>query len=179
MFSSFSSFKKGVFVKKAFSFFFALCLVMGAALFTGCDLDGDEVRVAELSGNWISAGGDHFIVDTTNNTFSYWFGTEPSYGDGSMDYKGNIVGEVLADKTLLQSKYGYLTIQITYAGEYGPTVGKYFVIHWKELTPSAVEEAGAYKEGGNNNGMDSIAEAEAEYTVDNGYFGMFGAYSKE
>jgi hypothetical protein len=172
--------------KKAAPFFFVLCLVLGMAALSGCKTDGElprfgpRINGAEFSETWKSTGGDQFIIDTAANTFTYWYGEgSPDYGESSMDYKGDIVGEVSDDVTLLQSEYGYLTIKITQAGAYGPTVGKYFVIHWKELTPGTVAEGGAYKEGGNNTGMDTITAAVAEYTVDNGYFDMFGSYAKE
>jgi hypothetical protein len=168
-------------------FFLLVAVQCAAFVLVGCDDGstddvprfGPKVTGAELSGTWKSSYDDKFTIDTTANTFSYSLGDTPDYGTESMDYKGNIVGEVLADKTLLQSKYGYLTIKITNAGGNGPTVGKYFVIHWKDLTTNTVQEAGAYKKDGQNKGMDTPAAAAAEYTVGNGYFEMFGTYTKQ
>jgi hypothetical protein len=141
---------------------------------------GPKVEGAELSGTWTAVEGDSIKIDKDSNTFTYWFGNTPDYTGGySMDYSGNIVGEVLADKTLLQSKFGYLTIEVTAAGVYGPGVGKFIAIYWKDLSSSGtVKEGGPYKETGNNSGTATIAEAEAEYTVENGYFDRTGTYSK-
>jgi hypothetical protein len=159
------------------------------ALFSSCDLDDDDgtiprfgptVSGVELNGIWASTLGDSIKIDKDNNTCSYWFGAAPEYSDPySMDYAGTIVGEILADKTLLQSKFGYLTIKVTDAGGYGPDVGKFFVIYWKDLSSGSVQEAGAYNATGNNSGMTTIAEAVAEYTVANGYFGILGIYEKQ
>jgi hypothetical protein len=157
-----------------------------ALLFAACPMEPDEgvsrfgpkVSGAEFSGTWTSNSGDQFNINTTANTFTYSFGSTPDYGDMSMDYSGNIVGEVLADKTLLQSKHGYLTIKVTNAGGYGPTVDKFFVVHWKDLTSGSVKEAGAYKQGGQNTGVDTAEAAAAEYTVEKDYFGMYGVYGK-
>jgi hypothetical protein len=165
--------------------FLGVCLVMGILGFIGCDTGGDEdetvprfgpaVSGAEFSGTWGSEAGDSLKIDTSANTFSY-SGADPDWG---MDYAGEIVGDVLADKDLLKAKWGYITFKVTTAGAYGPTVGKYFVIHWKELTPTTVMEAGAYKADGQNSGMDTADAAATEYTVENDYFDMFGAYSKQ
>jgi hypothetical protein len=95
-----------------------------------------------------------------------------------MDYKGDIVGEIENDPGLLQCEWGYITLKITNAGSWATaTEGKYFVIHWKNLTASSVQEGGAYKEGGKNSGMDTVEAAENEYTAENGYFSQPGTYS--
>jgi hypothetical protein len=168
----------------------AVFLVLAlSVLFIGCDptTNGDppqrfgpKIAGAELNGTWSSIYEDQFIIDKEALTFTYWYGAgeEPDYsGEESYDYAGNIVGEIASDPSLLQCEWGYITIQITNAGENGPTVNKYFVIRWKDLTASSVKEGGAYKAGGSNGGMDTMAEAEAEYTAENGYFGTFGTYS--
>jgi hypothetical protein len=154
-------------------------LVLALGVLFGCDpsTNGDP---AEFSGKWTSTEGDQFIIDKVAYTFTYWYGTgEPDYGTDSMDYKGAIVGAVATDLSLLKQESGFITIKITQSGEWGPSVGKFFVIHWKELTASSVREAGAYKNSvpNNNGGMDTVEDAENEYTVPNGYFNGFGTYT--
>jgi hypothetical protein len=154
----------------------ALFLVLGV-LFS-CDTTTNST--GEFSGKWVSTGGDQFIIDKDNLTFTYWYGTgNPDYGPSSMDYTGTIVGAVAGDLSLLKQEWGYITLHITSSGDFGPTVGKYFGIHWKNLTDSSVEEAGAYKSTvpNKNSGSDTLAAAVAEYTVENGYFDRFGTYS--
>jgi hypothetical protein len=165
---------------KGFPFVLVLCLVATALVFAGCPTDSENKNEdAEFSGKWVSTGGDQFTIDLQANTFSYWYGSgEPSYGPESMDYKGDIKGPVLSNKNLLKNGSGYLAMQISSAGDWGPTVGKYIVIFWKDLTDKTVVEAGPYKAGGNNSGMDSVEAALAEYTVENGYFDMTGTYTK-
>jgi hypothetical protein len=153
-------------------------LVLALGVLFSCDstTNGDP---AEFSGKWTSALGDQFILDKDALTFTYWYGTgEPDYGAASMDYKGTIVGDVANDLSLLKQEWGYITMKITNSGGVGPTVGKYYGIHWKDLTASSVQEAGAYKNGStNNSGMTTQQGAKTEYTAENGYFGTFGTYS--
>jgi hypothetical protein len=127
---------------------------------------GPKVAGAEFSGKW-ETQYDYFTIDKSTKTFYYYDG-----GWGS-DYTGTIVGQVAADLSLLQSSYGYLDLYITAngGGNYTPTVGRFYVIHWNKLTSSSVEEGGAGVAGGNNNsGMASLEAAIAEYTAGNGYF---------
>ncbi|MDR2144248.1 MAG: hypothetical protein LBP29_07755 [Treponema sp.] len=176
--------------------FLALCV-----FFAGCDTPtngnpprrfGPNVAGAEFNGSWKSEGSygtDQFKIDTATSpkTFTYWFNSAtgpglvgaPDYtGTSSMDYQGNIVGEIESNPGLLKCEWGYITLEITSAGPYGPAVGKYYVIHWKNLTTSSVKEAGAYRNGSSyNSGMDTPAAAVAEYTAEKGYFGMTGTYS--
>jgi hypothetical protein len=169
-------------VKRIFSLVAAV--LFAVLVITGCDTsDGDDLA-AELSGTWKSAGGDQFLVDTSSSpkTFTYWYGAgQPDFtGSDSMDYKGEIVGDVAANPNLLRSQWGYIVIKVTNSGGYGPTVGKYFAVHWKNLTAASVEEAGPFKLGSiYNKGIDTAAAAKTEYTAENGYFGQFGTYTKQ
>jgi hypothetical protein len=154
---------------------FALLFAVGCSNTTSSSDDvpgfGPKVDAATFAGTWTSTGGDGFIVNTM--TFAY----EPEgYG-----FSGNIVGAVAADPSLLQSEYGYLTIQITADTGWGKEIGKYYVIHWKDLTSSSVQESSATSTDYTdpiNNGMSTLEEAVTEYTVDNGYFGYYGTYTK-
>lgn len=133
----------------------------------GCDAatgpTGDS-----LVGVWSSSGGDGFTV--TNKMFIYFS------WDGGIGYYGDIVND-----PDLTAESGYMVVRITYrVNSWDPEVGKYFTIHWKTFSGDGVREAGAYKTGSAyNSGMDTLAEAEVEYTVANGYFGLYGEYLRE
>jgi hypothetical protein len=169
----FSLLKERIMARKFGFLFLGVCLVMNTLGFFGCKSESEDGQVSSLVGSWKSEAGDG--LDISETTFSYK-SSDPTWG---MDYSGEIVGAVLADKSLLNAQWGYLTFKVTASGEWGPTVGKYFVIHWKELTPTTVMESGAYKADGQNSGMDTAAAAASEYTAENGYFGVFGAYSRQ
>ncbi len=75
---------------------------------------------------------------------------------------------------------GYLVILISDPGTWGKTADSYYAIHWKNLSGSLVAAASAYKVGGaHNKGMETLAEALAEYTVENGYYGLHGEYEQQ
>jgi hypothetical protein len=159
----------------------AVFLVLNlGALVTGCSnpSSGDPQRygpkvAGELNGKWIANFGDFFVIDKATKTFVY----DDNY-DGSMSFEGTIVGQVADDLTLLQSSYGYIDLQITSSGSYGPVVGNYHVIHWRNLTSSSVEEGAAGKwSGGDNDGKEVLEDAIAEYTFENGYFDNMGEYT--
>jgi hypothetical protein len=65
---------------------------------------------------------------------------------------------------------GILIIQITDGGTWGKTVGSYYAVAYELPSGNGLRQAAAYKEGGKNEGVGSLAEAIAEYTKENGYF---------
>lgn len=144
----------------------ALALVVG---FTSCDAvfgsDPDEETTPSLVGTFASSFGDSFTVSGDGKTFTY----DDGFGGG---YAGTIVND--PDFT---AESGYIIIQITESG-WGQTIGNYLAIHWKDFTGDAVKEAGAYKSGGLETAA-SQSEAESEFTVENGYFAMYGEYARQ
>ncbi|GHV70635.1 hypothetical protein AGMMS49928_19190 [Spirochaetia bacterium] len=121
-----------------------------------------------------SAGDSFGIVESAGDLeFSY----DDGYGGG---FTGTITGDVADDHSLLKCKWGYITIRVdSVSGFWTLTVGSYYVIHWKDLDSSGlVYEGSAYRTGSPyNNGMSTRTKAEAEYTVENGYFNMLGLYN--
>ena len=91
-------------------------------------------------------------------------------------FKGTIVN----NPDLTQTS-GYITLKITDDGAYdSPTLDSYYVIHYKNYTGTTMKESSAYKSGSSyNSGATTQALAEAEFTVANGYFGMYGDYTKQ
>jgi len=64
---------------------------------------------------------------------------------------------------------GYMTV---------PDTGKYFAYAYKSLAGDIVSSAAPYKSSGKNTGVDTITEAVSEYTAENGYFGIYGTYTR-
>lgn len=128
---------------------------------TGCA----EPASASLLGTWMSPYGDSLTV--TTERFVYGFGDEITFA-GTIEN----APDFWADS-------GYIIVQVTEAGSYGPAVDSYYAVRWESLSSRGVREASAYKEGSlYNSGMPTKAEAEAEYTKERGYFGMFGEYER-
>jgi hypothetical protein len=79
---------EGAFLKKAFPFFFVLCLMSGT--FSGCDLDGGDPPsekpgdITPLLGNWFSGTDGYEISKTT------LFYDDGSNGVWGMSFTGNI-----------------------------------------------------------------------------------------
>jgi hypothetical protein len=147
----------------------ALAVVVWFSL-AGCDIGSDP---AEFSGRWDSSDGDAYVIDAKAKTIDYL--DLNGYG---MEWSGTIVGDVANDATLLRLSNGYIIAQVTSAGSWGPPVGKFVAVHWKDLTSSSVQAANAYKAGGST-GESSAAAAKAEFTVENGYFTMYGTYTPQ
>jgi hypothetical protein len=152
-----------------------LCLVMGAQVFLGCDANsgddgGDSIPVPEnLKGKWVSTYLENYQI--TNTKFS-------SLVDGK-GYTGDIVNAISDGDDA-----GYIIIKYTLNTTYPAAVGRYYAVHYKNLAASAVEVSGAYSSAdlsdsaGGATGKATQAEAEAAYTVVNGYFGMYSACYK-
>lgn len=80
---------------------------------------------------------------------------------------------------------GYIYIQYTKAmnadwtySETAPDVGKWYAVHYKDLTDSTLKLSGAYKADGKT-ATATIEEAKAEFTVDNGYFAGYSELEKK
>jgi hypothetical protein len=152
MFVQGSWFRKGVSARKFVPLFWVWCLVIGAAFFTGCDTNGDSLLPGLPAGNWLSSFDEEFSI--TNSEFI------SSYG-GSVGYKGDIVN-VREDGL----GAGYITIKYTENAWNTSAVNNFYVIHWRNKTKTGVDLSGC----SDGVGKPTQADAEAEYTVDNGYF---------
>lgn len=164
----------------------ALVLALFAASltlsFVSCSFEPDKtdepatqaptVSAAFLEGTWESPiglyGYDGFSVN--GNTFTYQYNGETKFS-----------GEIVKVRTLLsENASGYLTLKLkTVSSDYTLINGSYYVVYWKDLAGTSIDEASPYKAGGSNNGMTTQAAAETEYTVSNGYFGYTGTYTKK
>jgi hypothetical protein len=106
------------------------------------------------------------------------------YDDGGLgiSYSGDIVKHIPIGE---DGKAGRIIIKITEPGSWGKTTGNYYAIAYKDYGYSTstkttnIQTSSAYKkEGGQNNGVSTIAEAVTEYTSEAGYFATYGNYRK-
>jgi hypothetical protein len=146
----------------------AACLV----LLSGCELATSSADGA-LTGYWKSTSGDGF--DLSGNTLEGFRYVQYDDADRNVSFAG-----IVANRPNFDASTGYIIVLVTEPGSWGKTAGSYYAIHWKNLSGSLVAAASAYKVGGaHNNGMETLAEALAEYTVENGYYGYYGEYEKQ
>ena len=116
---------------------------------------------------------DAFAVNAATKTFYYYFdSTMKNYWGGTIvsiseDHSGDGGGPaiMIIQITGSHDDSGYMTI---------PTTGKYFAYAYKSLAGDIVSSAAPY--GAEMNGVDTIDEAETEYTKT--YFATFGTYTR-
>ena len=119
-----------------------------------------------LIGKWQDSYNS--IYDISQNEFS-------NYGDTYDSYAGN---NLVISKTSENSGYIYIQYTKAYCAEHStydndsPDVGKWYAISYKSLTASSIQISGAYKYDGKTS-TETLEEAMAEFTIENGYFAMY------
>lgn len=123
-----------------------------------------------LIGKWQDSY--YSIYEISQNEFS-------NYGDTYLSYAGN---NLVISKTSENS--GYIYIQLTRAAdenwnyttdkEKAPAIGNWYAISYKELKENSIQLSGASK----YEGKTSLEEAITEFTIDNGYFGIYSDCTK-
>ena len=117
-----------------------------------------------LVGTWISTYNEDFIYDGITFTSAY---------DGKNSYVVKVERVIYSSDTagIIYGKY-------TENSYYKDVVGKYYAVSFKDLTDSEVSISGAYKSGGKT-GTDTLGQAIKEFTIDNGYFGLYSACKRK
>lgn len=154
--------RKNVLARKGFPLFAVLCVVVGAAVLSGCDTGNPTPGI--LTAKWTNISGGY----TTTITIT----------DSSVVYHGTYEAAIV-NKPDFTASDGVLIIRFTkYAdwdGEPSTThgnVGKYGALYWKELTASSVSLADAYKKINDTDQFPShtmfseIGQAQAAFTND-------------
>lgn len=145
---------------------FAAAVLVACLSFTGCKPAEDataQVVVANyvyqqtnyktlISGIWKSQYNDGYTINTSSVV----------YDDGGY---GVVWTRTIAE---ISDKYIYLV----------DTNNKYYAVSYKDRDAVSCKFANAYKAGGKTS-ADSLLEAKTEFTIENGYFGLYGTYSKQ
>jgi hypothetical protein len=165
MFFPISFFKKNPLAQRALSFFFVLCLVVGATVLSGCKTEEEDT--GNLVGTWVNVAGENgeyvTTITITNSTVVY-----------SGSYEGTV-----SNSPDFEASYGVLIIEFTKYADWGSepsvthdNVGKFGALYWKDLTTSSVSLADAYKKVNpedpyaSHTMFDTLVEAEAAFTND-------------
>ncbi len=147
------------------------CMVLFTAVFVfstvSCSqpAESDSGTDASIYGTWTSSYDSYVITSST-----------VTYDDGGFGY--GWTGS-LASVSATDSSSGYIYVEYTSVGDAmsSSLEGTYTAVSYKSLGSSSVQMATAYKSGGADS-ESSLAEAAAEFTIDNGYYTYYGAYSK-
>ena len=120
-----------------------LFLVILALALSGCSSDDDDDVVVSIYGTWEAGNyaGDIYVITASNFT--------SKFGD-DIDYAGTIeniiddgpnAGFIVIKFTEHSTSYRYAATEDPVA----PMAGRWYVIHYKDLTASTVELSGAWK----------------------------------
>ncbi len=147
-----------------------LLLTLVPVLFvSGCDDDSN----AKLTGYYTTTATtdypDAFEISSDATAFTYYGDLEKT----TINFAGTITGDVD-----LTAEEGTFAVEITDGGIWSKTAGKFVAVAWKDFDGTNCQMATPYKVDGTNE-CDTAAEALSEQTVDNGYFNMFGPYTKQ
>lgn len=120
--------------------------------------------------------------DSYDSTYEISQNEFSNYGYGYDAYAGN---NLVISITSNDFSSGYIYIQYTkaYCAEHStydndsPDVGKWYAISYKSLTASSIQISGAYKDGGETS-TETLEEAMAEFTIENGYFSTYSECTK-
>ena len=144
---------------------FAAAALVACLSFTGCKPAEDataQVVVANyvyqqtyyktlMSGTWKSQYNDCYTINTSSVV----------YDDGGYGFGWTRTIAEISDK------YIYLVEN-----------NKYYAVSYKDWDAVSCKFANAYKAGGKTS-ADSLLEAKTEFTIENGYFDLYGTYSKQ
>ena len=147
------------------SHLFAAAVLVACLSFTGCKPAEDataQVVVANyvyqqtyyktlISGTWKSQYNDGYTINTSSVV----------YDDGGY---GFVWTRTIAE---ISDKYIYLVEN-----------NKYYAVSYKDWDAVSCKFANAYKAGGKTS-ADSLLESKTEFTIENGYFDLYGTYSKQ
>jgi hypothetical protein len=144
---------------------FVLPVLLLAALLAGCENatnpepELESELILPLPNGWykgsaLPSNDDGYGIE--NDVLTYY-----NSGNQDVGFAGTV--EFYGDNVAI--------IKITNGGSWAKPVGKYYGIYVDDVTPFSFTGASAYKDGGYNDGMDTLDEAIAEYTSDvSGYF---------
>ena len=148
--------------------FSAILIALSLSIFlASCKTESDPKDFLPL-GKWQDSFGSIYEISQTE--FSNYSETYDSYAGNNL---------VISKST---DNSGYIYIQYTRAAEKNgnyttdktkaPDVGKWYAISYKSLTASSIQISGAYKDGGETS-TETLEEAMAEFTIENGYFSTY------
>ena len=157
-----------------FSRFLAVFITVVSLCAFGCKTQPEEDFISDLYGKWTSSFGEVFEIskDYFKNYGEDWNGYE---GDSIIiitNENDNASGTIFFKYTISKNPDPDWSYSNT-----APDVGKWYAVSYKNLTKNSVSLSGAFKIGGKTS-TDTFFEAIKEFTVANGYFGIYSECTK-
>ena len=155
-----------------FSRFLAVFITVVSLCAFGCKTQPEEDFISDLYGTWTSSYGEVFEIskDYLKN-----------YGEDWSSYEGDsiiiITNENDNDSGTIFLKYTVSANPDWSYSNTAPDVGKWYAVSYKNLTKNSVSLSGALKSGGKTS-TETLEEAKEEFTVENGYFGIYSECTK-
>lgn len=142
-------------------------LLVSAGLFlTSCDslFSGNT----DIKGEWVSSWGEKYSITKTDYDNYSHYDSNYNY-DADNWYLYYSTTDIKVVKIDDESGYIYGRFDDAEHVGYGAKVDQWYALYYFDLTENSVSFCQAWKENGKS-GCDSLKEAKAEYTLDNGYF---------
>ncbi len=157
-----------------FSRFLAVFITVVSLCAFGCKTQPEETFISDLYGKWTSSFGE--VYEISKDYFK-------TYGENWSGYEGdsiiiipnendNASGTIFLKYTVSKNPDPDKSYSNT-----APDVGKWYAVSYKNLTKNSVSLSGAYKLGGKTS-TETLQEAIKEFTVENGYFGIYSECKK-
>ena len=155
-----------------FSRFLAVFITVVSLCAFGCKTQPEEDFISDLYGKWTSSFGEVFEI--SKDYFK-------NYGESWSCYEGDSIIIIPNEN---DNASGTIFLKYTVSrnpdGSYSntaPDVGKWYAVSYKNLTKNSVSLSGAFKLGGKTS-TKTLQEAIKEFTVANGYFGIYSECTK-
>ena len=155
-----------------FSRFLAVFITVVSLCAFGCKTQPEEVFISDLYGKWTSSYGEVYEISKD------YFKTYGTWGNG---YEGDSIN-IIPNENDNASGTIFLKYTVSMNPDYSysdtaPDVGKWYAVSYKNLTKNSVSLSGAFKLGGKTS-TKTLQEAIKEFTVANGYFGIYSECTK-
>ena len=155
-----------------FSRFLAVFITVVSLCAFGCKTQPEEVFISDLYGKWASSFGE--VYEISKDYFK-------TYGESWSGYEGDSI-IIIPNENDNASGTIFLKYTVSANSDWSysntaPDVGKWYAVSYKNLTKNSVSLSGAFKLGGKTS-TETFFEAIKEFTVENGYFGIYSECTK-
>ncbi len=142
-----------------FSRLFAAIMFVACLTVCGCSNPSNSGTSGPkaIEGTWVSSYGEKYVITATD--YDNYYGDTLYYSTNNLAFKD------------INSSSGFIYVQFDDEKKigYGAKLGQWYALYYTDLTDNTVKLYQPYKTGGKA-ACDSLEEAEAEYTVENGYY---------
>ena len=155
-----------------FSRFLAVFITVVSLCAFGCKTQPEEVFISDLYGKWTSSYDE--VYEISKDYFK-------TYGESWNGYEGDSI-IIITNENDNASGTIFLKYTVSANSDWSysdtaPDVGKWYAVSYKNLTKNSVSLSGALKSGGKTS-TETLQEAIKEFTVANGYFGIYSECTK-